>query len=227
MDERKSFIALEDIHIATPCHAAWDKMTGSDQARFCQTCAKKVYNLSDMSRSEAEALLSAKSELPCVKFYQREDGTIITDDCPVGLRFVRRPVQWLSRAAMAVAAACLAVIGGRSGLNAAQANEAKPAPKEHHKVAPPKNIPLMGIVAPRPTPHSKVKPTPQPTPPRLMGKPSIKPSHKTIGVPMLGIPAPVFQPPKPAPLPNVIHPGQASDRPHILHPNTQLAHKDK
>lgn len=223
MDEGKLFIALEDIHIATPCHAAWDKMAGTEQARFCQTCAKHVYNLSEMSRSEAEALLSANAELPCVKFYQRADGMIITDDCPVGIWMVRRPVRWLSGIATAVVAACLGVIGGKGGATSAQANDAPPAPTKSHKTKPPKIMPLQGIVAPRPrpTPGPQVKPTPG----RLLGKPVRRLITKTMGEPMMG--GPVAAPPKPAPLPSVIHPGKASQQPHILHPKTAPVEKDK
>ena len=50
-------IPLEQIHVASPCHADWDEMTGTDQARFCQSCRKNVYNLSEMTRAEAQALI--------------------------------------------------------------------------------------------------------------------------------------------------------------------------
>jgi hypothetical protein len=55
-----------------------------------------VYNLSGMSRVEAESLIQSKEGSLCVRFFQRADGTIITDDCPVGLRVVRRPLKWMT-----------------------------------------------------------------------------------------------------------------------------------
>ena len=44
-------IPLEQIRVASPCHANWDEMTGTDQARFCGQCRKNVYNLSEMTRA--------------------------------------------------------------------------------------------------------------------------------------------------------------------------------
>jgi len=91
-----NLIPLESIRVATPCKASWEKMQGDDAARFCQSCHKHVYNLSGMSRAQAEALISSKEGELCVRFYQREDGTILTDDCPVGVKLVRRPFKWLA-----------------------------------------------------------------------------------------------------------------------------------
>ncbi len=81
---------LDNISVATPCRASWENMQGSDKARFCQTCRKNVYNLSTMSRAEAEALIQEKEGRLCVRFYQRDDGTVLTADCPVGLGALRR-----------------------------------------------------------------------------------------------------------------------------------------
>src|SRR5437867_538664 len=47
---------LDQIRIASPCSASWDAMEGGDRVRFCAHCQKNVYNLSDMSRREAEKL---------------------------------------------------------------------------------------------------------------------------------------------------------------------------
>jgi len=88
-------IPLDDITIAAPCHAAWDKMRGSDTVRFCQSCEKNVYNLSLMTRAEAEALIQEKEGGLCIRFARRADGTVITDNCPVGLRGARRRAKWL------------------------------------------------------------------------------------------------------------------------------------
>ena len=62
-------------------------MVGNDSARFCNACEKTVYNVSSMSRAEAEGLLSANAtgEI-CVRFFERADGTILTADCPVGVQ---------------------------------------------------------------------------------------------------------------------------------------------
>ncbi len=81
---------LDRVEIATPCHADWDKMEGDERARHCQDCRLNVYNLSDMSRKEAEELVRKnEGHRLCVRFYRRNDGTIITDNCPVGVRRLR------------------------------------------------------------------------------------------------------------------------------------------
>lgn len=80
---------LANIEVSAPCPASWDKMSGDDRVRFCQDCKLNVYNLSDMSASEAEELILQKEGRLCVRFFQRQDGTVLTDNCPVGLRRIR------------------------------------------------------------------------------------------------------------------------------------------
>ena len=91
-------IPLESVRVAAPCHADWDRMQGDERARFCSSCEKHVYNLSGMTRGEAEALIQAHEGQLCVRFYRRADGTVLTDNCPVGLRKIRnaarRPLRW-------------------------------------------------------------------------------------------------------------------------------------
>ena len=40
--------------------------------------------------TEAEALLAAHESKMCVRLYKRSDGTVLTDDCPVGVKRARR-----------------------------------------------------------------------------------------------------------------------------------------
>jgi hypothetical protein len=79
------------MQIASPCSASWDDMAGSDRVRYCQQCRRNVYNLSAMSRAEAEELVRQReTQRLCIRFYRRHDGTMLTADCPVGLRKLRR-----------------------------------------------------------------------------------------------------------------------------------------
>ncbi len=39
-----------------------------------------------MTRAEVEALLGQMKTSPCVRYFERVDGTIITQDCPVGVQ---------------------------------------------------------------------------------------------------------------------------------------------
>ena len=75
---------LNNIKIASPCSANWETMLGDDKKRFCGECKLNVYNLSGMSKTEAENLLMESEVRLCVRFYRRHDGTILTEDCPVG-----------------------------------------------------------------------------------------------------------------------------------------------
>lgn len=76
------------VEIASPCTARWDEMDGDERARFCKLCTKNVYDLSGLTRADAEALLQRTEGgvPPCVRFFQRADGTVLTADCPVGWR---------------------------------------------------------------------------------------------------------------------------------------------
>jgi hypothetical protein len=97
---------LDNLEVAAPCHVAWESMAGSDQVRFCDQCLLHVYNLSGMSRRQAAALVEQTEGRLCVRFYRRADGTLLTDNCPVGLRAARRRALRLL-AGLAGAAAAL------------------------------------------------------------------------------------------------------------------------
>lgn len=105
---RRSLPMLDQVRVASPCNANWEEMLGDERVRFCMSCAKNVYNLSAMPREDAERLLQERMGKDlCVRFYQRADGTILTEDCPVGVTKKRRKKLALSVAgasAMAFAA---------------------------------------------------------------------------------------------------------------------------
>src|SRR4051812_6201736 len=61
-----------------------------ERVRHCDQCDLNVYNLSALTADEAEVLLVAhEGRRLCGAFYRREDGTVLTRDCPVGLALVR------------------------------------------------------------------------------------------------------------------------------------------
>lgn len=93
---------LKDIKIASPCSASWAEMYGNERQRFCSDCKLNVYNLSGMTTDEAERLiLNAEGRL-CVKFYRRADGSIITQNCPVGWAQVKKRVSHILTAAFSL-----------------------------------------------------------------------------------------------------------------------------
>lgn len=101
-------IPLDQIAVASPCKAPWEQMAGDERVRFCGQCRQHVYNLSEMTREEAETLVLEREGRLCVRFYQRFDGTLITRDCPVGVRAFRRAFALIGTA---IGGVLLAMVG--------------------------------------------------------------------------------------------------------------------
>ena len=100
---------LNNVRVAAPCSAGWDTMYGNERVRFCEQCYLNVYNLSEMSRTEAEELIGRAEGRLCVRYYRRNDGSILTQNCPVGLRRLKRR---LSRVATAIGSSVLSFLAG-------------------------------------------------------------------------------------------------------------------
>ena len=79
---------LDQVRVAAPCPANWNEMVGGDRVRYCRACEKNVYNLSEMSKNDAEKLLQTHEGRLCIRYYRRADGNIMTNNCPVGLRTI-------------------------------------------------------------------------------------------------------------------------------------------
>src|SRR5262245_46711865 len=77
---------LANLRIASPCKERWNDMIGDDRVRVCNGCERPVFDLSEMTRAEAEAVLATRGVTPCVRFYRRADGTVMTADCGQGER---------------------------------------------------------------------------------------------------------------------------------------------
>lgn len=105
-------INLDNLTIASPCTADWNAMTGDDRVRHCPQCKLNVYNLSELSRAQAERLLKDKEGKLCVQYFQRHDGTILTQNCPAALRRAQQAAQ---RLVAAIAALFGIVLTGASG----------------------------------------------------------------------------------------------------------------
>ena len=139
---------LRDVRVATPCHESWDAMSGTDHVRSCERCQHKVYNLSELTASEAETLLRTAEGRLCVRFYRRADGTVMTKDCSVGVavRRQRRIAQAVAGVAAAVGSAAALLKPGTpeptmGSPMALPVIQTTPAPELH---------PIMGAVTPEP-----------------------------------------------------------------------------
>jgi hypothetical protein len=150
--------SLPVVQIASPCNADWNAMSGDDRVRFCGQCNKNVYNLSSLTSDEGAALVREKEGRLCVRFYRRGDGTMLTADCPVGLRRARFRKLALSGVGLGILAA------GAWAAAATMGGGARP-------------MPLMG--APPPTPQIVAHPiaAPEPPPRMLMGEVAMPTPH--------------------------------------------------
>lgn len=93
---------LNNVMIAAPCNIGWDNMVGDDRVRLCAGCDKNVYNTSRMTKAEIKELLAVEGKAPCLRIYRRADGTMITEDCPVGLRRVRDAWKRVTKVAASI-----------------------------------------------------------------------------------------------------------------------------
>jgi hypothetical protein len=159
--DKRRLPVLDNIRVAAPCTASWDRMLGDDRVRHCHDCNKHVFNLSGMTRDEAEALLVDKTGELCVRYYQRSDGTILTADCSVGISKRRKR--------RLVAAGATALLAGGGGIAARSMMHVDRVERTHRNA-------IMGTtVAPPPPPlHVHVAPLP----------PDAYPTMGTVAVPV-------------------------------------------
>lgn len=115
---------LKRVVIAAPCPLEWEQMAGNDRVRFCNSCSKNVYNISDMTAKEAQAFLEENGTSQCVRLYRRADGTLMTDNCPVGLRALRNRARMVYKIVASAAASFMAFMPGVK--NGAHAQQAEP-----------------------------------------------------------------------------------------------------
>jgi len=134
---------LDQLQIAAPCPAKWDDMAGDARCRFCGGCEKHVYNIAAMTPEEAVDLIQRTEGRLCVRLFRRTDGTVLTTDCPVGLR---ARLRWARRRAWAAAAAVVA--GLTAGIHRLQApTRGQPGETKARLVVEPAS-PLMGAPVP-------------------------------------------------------------------------------
>ena len=118
---RESTNPLDKIKIASPCGANWDEMYGSERKRFCAECKLNVYNISEMTKDEAENFILRSEGRLCMRVYRRRDGTVITRDCPVGWARVKRRLTRVYSAALGIAGGFLAGVFGLGALRELEA----------------------------------------------------------------------------------------------------------
>jgi len=99
-----------NFKIASPCTADWERMVGDDRVRHCSECNLNVYNFSAMTAADVETVVANHEGRLCARMYRRSDGTLLTQDCPVGLHAVLRlKVRRVSQVAGAALSAVMSV----------------------------------------------------------------------------------------------------------------------
>ena len=154
--EKRYDSPLANLKVASPCSADWDRMAGDDQKRFCGDCKLHVYNLSGMTKYDAENLLRLSEGRLCVRYFQRSDGTVLTQECPVGWARVKRRLSLTAAAAFGLFMGLMGIFGMTSsfGRRNVVMGDIKP-----YTTPTPDTPPLMGAVA-MPSPTPKASPTP-------------------------------------------------------------------
>jgi hypothetical protein len=163
---RAKLPVLDNIRVASPCRADWAKMTGDDRVRACGECKQNVYNLSELTREEAEALIVEHAGRLCVRYYQRADGTILLADCTIGARRRRR-----TRVIVAAGLAGALAAGAAVALHRSE----------------PKDEPVMGSITA--TPVAIEPPSPPPATPHVdpaNGPQTVEPIEPSNLAPMMG-----------------------------------------
>jgi len=96
---------LDKVSIASPCPAKWEDMYGDNRRRNCSDCNLNVYNLSEMTKSDAENFIINSEGRVCVQIHRRSDGTILTKNCLVGFRKLKKRISYAVTAVFALLSA--------------------------------------------------------------------------------------------------------------------------
>lgn len=136
---------LSRMRVASPCPTSWEAMEGDGRVRFCRLCDLHVYNFSELTRTEAESLVARTEGRLCARLYRRADGTVLTKDCPTGLRAARRRVGRAAGAAFAAVMSLCGVAFGQGKSKRAEACESGSA-KVSRAAKPGKGPALKGVV---------------------------------------------------------------------------------
>lgn len=83
---------IQKLRVASPCYVGWETMSGDERKRLCSQCGINVYNIQGMTPHEVRGLVQNRKDRPCIRLYRRADGTVVTKDCPVGLRAYQKRV---------------------------------------------------------------------------------------------------------------------------------------
>ncbi|HEV2883620.1 MAG TPA: ankyrin repeat domain-containing protein [Pyrinomonadaceae bacterium] len=90
---------LNNITIPSPCSADWNSMTGNDQVRFCGHCNLNVHDLSQMTRAQAQRLITGSKGRLCARYYRDPLGQPFTLPVSQKVHHIRRRVSRIAAGA--------------------------------------------------------------------------------------------------------------------------------
>ncbi len=102
------------MRVASPCSVGWETMTGDERVRRCNSCELNIYNIAEMTKPEVENLVKTHEGRLCVRLFKRADGTVLTKDCPVGLRATYKRTAKFAGAALSAVFALVSVGFGQT-----------------------------------------------------------------------------------------------------------------
>jgi hypothetical protein len=105
---------LNNLTIPEPCAADWNEMVGNDQVRFCEHCSHQVHNLSLLTRSQAERLVSQSNGRLCVRYHQGPAGTPVTLPVTRKLHSIGRRVSRLAAGAFSASLSITSAVAQNS-----------------------------------------------------------------------------------------------------------------
>ena len=155
------------LKVASPCSANWNEMEGDDAMRHCGLCDQKVYQISHMSSEQVEDFLLSRKKRglrTCVRFYQRADGTLLTNDCSVGKKRKRKKRVISAFGGLAVGASAVGLSVGAQSSATEAVELPRPSAAPLIVPAPPMDPrPFMGEAIEREViEHHDVAPTEEP-----------------------------------------------------------------
>ena len=154
---------LDPIRMAFECPLRWEKLIGGDRTRHCAACDKHVFNLSAMTRIEAQRLLDDSETPICIRVEVGADGRA---------RF-QPALPGLAASAAVVAAAAIVAVG--------------PSPPSAPLAAPSAQVQAVGAKAACALPPMIV---PAPPPVVRMGEPALVAPPPPTPAPPVVAPAP-------------------------------------
>ena len=131
---------LNRVSIGSSCQTDWEAMNGDQRQRYCDQCEKSVYNFSQLTRSQAEALIARTNGKLCARIERRPDGSILTADKSYSLprsnqKFLRIASATMSAALSLAPSITAKPVKNLPVLNFSQEQQTKQDAKDTEKTA--------------------------------------------------------------------------------------------